>query len=56
MNTQLLVNLDDQWKQIDLYEDIPISVVIQELDIRNFQERKSPFSRTFNILLPIRTP
>ena len=49
MNTQLLVNLDDQWKQIDLYEDIPISVVIQELDIRNFQERKSPFSRTFNI-------
>lgn len=49
MDTQLLVYLDNEWKRLDIYEDIPISVVIQELDIRNLEERKSPFSRTFTI-------
>jgi len=49
MNTQLLVNLDNKWKVLDLYEDLPISVVIQELDVRNLDQRKSPFSRTFTV-------
>ena len=49
MNTSLIIQLEGQWKELDLYEDIPISIVIQELDIRDLEQRKSPFSRTFAI-------
>ena len=40
MDTTLIAYLDGICKRIDLYEDIPISVVIQELDI-NRQTYKS---------------
>ena len=49
MNTQLLVNVLGQFERLDLYEDIPISIIIQEIDITDFQSRKSNFSRQFTI-------
>lgn len=49
MNTTLLVYLDNQWKRLDLYEDIGISVVIQQLDLNVLDQRKAPFSRQFVI-------
>ena len=47
MDTTLIAYLDGVWKRIDLYEDIPISVVIQELDINALDSRKSPYSKQF---------
>jgi len=47
MDTSLIVYLDGIWKRIDLYEDIPISVVIQELDTNALDTRKSPYSKQF---------
>jgi len=49
MDTTLLVNLDDQWQQLDIYEDIPISLMIQELDIRMLDVRKGVYSKQFVI-------
>ena len=47
MNTTLLVLLDGIYKRVDLYEDIPISVVIQQADITALDTRKSPYSKQF---------
>ena len=47
MDTQLILQLDGVWQNIDLYEDIPISVQIQETDITDFNSRKSPFTKQF---------
>ena len=47
MDTSLIVYLDGIWKRVDLYEDIPISVMIQELDINALDVRKSPYSKQF---------
>lgn len=49
MDTTLLVYLNNTWKRVDIYEDIPISVVIQELDINALDTRKSPYSKQFVI-------
>jgi hypothetical protein len=49
MDTQLLVRIDDEWKSIDLYDELPISVVIQQSDITDFSKVKSPFSKTFEV-------
>jgi hypothetical protein len=49
MDTTLLVYLKDTWKRVDIYEDIPISVIIQELDINALDSRKSPYSKQFVI-------
>ena len=49
MDTSLLVYLDGIWKRVDIYEDIPISVVIQELDINALDTRKSNYSKQFVI-------
>jgi hypothetical protein len=50
MNTTLLV-LDDnnQWQELDLYEDLSINVIIQETDITDIEARRSPYSKTFEI-------
>ena len=50
MNTTLLV-LDDnnKWRELDLYEDLPINVIIQETDITDITSRRSPYSKTFSI-------
>jgi len=47
LDTQLILQLDGVWQNIDLYEDIPISVQIQETDITDFNSRKSPFTKQF---------
>ena len=49
MNTTLLLFLDNAWRRIDLYEEIPISLTIQELDIVDLQSRKTTFSKVFTI-------
>ena len=49
MNTTLLLQFDGVWQRVDLYEDIPISVVIQELDVADLQTRKTTFSKVFTI-------
>jgi len=49
MNTTLLLFLDDIWKRVDLYEDIPISLTLQELDVADLQTRKTSFSKIFTI-------
>jgi hypothetical protein len=49
MNTTLLLYLNGIWKLVDLYEDLPISVVIQETDVTDFQGRKSPYSKQFSV-------
>ena len=50
MNTTLLV-LDDnnQWRELDLFEDLPINVIIQETDLTEITSRRSPYSKTFEI-------
>jgi len=47
MDTTLLLYLDEKWQRVDLYEDISINVVIQELAVNNLQSRKSPYSKQF---------
>jgi len=47
MDTSLLVYLNNQWNRLDIYEDIPISVIIQQVDINALDTRKSPYSKQF---------
>jgi hypothetical protein len=49
MNTTLLLYLNGEWKLVDLYEDLPISIMIQETDITDLQGRKSPYSKQFSV-------
>ena len=51
MNTTLLVQTSgNTWEQIDLFEDIPITLTIQQNDLTNLTARRVPYSRT--ILIP----
>lgn len=49
MNTTLLLYLNGEWKLVDLYEELPISVVIQETDVTDFTGRKSPYTKQFTV-------
>lgn len=50
MDTTLLVLGDNnQWIQLDLFEDLSINVIIQETDITDIEARRSPYSKTFPI-------
>lgn len=50
MNTTLLVlNYNNEWQELDLYEDLSINVIIQETDITDIEARRSPYSKTFQI-------
>jgi len=50
MNTTLLVlNYNNEWQELDLYEDLSINVIIQETDITDIESRRSPYSKTFAI-------
>ena len=49
MDTTLILYLDGEWQNVDLYEDIPITLVIQETDLTDLQGRKSPFSKQFTV-------
>lgn len=51
MNTTLLVQLSgNTWEMLDLFEDVPITLTIQQNDLTNLTSRRVPYSRT--ILLP----
>ena len=50
METQLLVQIaENRWDSLDLFDEIPISVTIQETDVLQVDARKSSFSKTFTI-------
>ena len=49
MDTTLIVYLENQWKLIDLYETVPISVMIQELDLKALDNRLSSYSKQFTV-------
>lgn len=50
MDTTLLVyDIETGWRELDLYDDLSISVIIQETDVTNVETRRSPYSKTFPI-------
>jgi len=50
MDTTLLVLGDNnQWIELDLFEQLSINVIIQETDITDIEARRSPYSKTFPI-------
>ena len=50
MDTILLAQLEDNtWQRIDVFEDIPITLTIQQNDISNLTNRRVPYSKTIQI-------
>lgn len=50
MDTTLLIyDIETGWRELDLYDDLSISVIIQETDVTNVETRRSPYSKTFPI-------
>ena len=49
MDTTLLVKLNNTFQRLDIYEDIPITVIIQQVDSTSLDTRKSPYSKQFVI-------
>ena len=50
MNTTLLVQLSgNTWDKLDLFEEIPITLTIQQSDLLNFTNRRVPYSKTFEL-------
>ena len=49
MDTSLVLYLNNQWMNVDLYDDIPISLMIQETDITDLQARKSAYTKQFTV-------
>lgn len=49
MDTTLIVLLDGEYKRVDLYEDVPVTVMIQEADITALDTRKSSYSKQFTV-------
>lgn len=50
MKTSLVVQITgNTWQSLDIFEDIPITLNIQQQDITNITTRRSPYSRTIQI-------
>ena len=50
MDTILLAQLDENtWQRIDVFEDIPITLTIQQNDLTNLTSRRVPYSKTIQI-------
>ena len=49
MNTRLKLRYNDTWEYLELYEDLPISVVISQEDITNIGGSPFRYSKTFTI-------
>lgn len=49
MDTTLLVNISGTYERLDLFEDIPITLTLQQSDVTNLVGRKVPFSKTIQI-------
>jgi hypothetical protein len=50
VNTTLLVQLSgNTWERVDLFEDIPVTLTIQQNDLTNLTNRRVPYSKTIVI-------
>jgi len=50
MNTTLLVNISGQtYQDLDIYQEIPITITFQQSDLTNFNTRRVPYSKTITI-------
>jgi hypothetical protein len=50
MDTILLVQLaGNTWERLDIFEDIPITLTIQQNDLTNLTSRRVPYSRTITL-------
>lgn len=50
MDTILLVQITgNSWQRLDVFEDIPITLTIQQNDIANLASRRVPYSKTIQI-------
>ncbi len=50
MNTTLLVNISGQtYQRLDIFEELPISVIIQQSDLADLTARRVPYSKTISI-------
>jgi len=50
MNTTLLVQISgNTWNRLDLFQEIPILLTIQQSDLLNLTNRRIPYSRTFEL-------
>jgi len=50
MNTTLLVNITGEtYQRLDIFEDIPISLIIQQSDLTDLTGRRVPYSKTITI-------
>jgi len=50
MDTLLLVQLTgNTWQRLDAFEDIPITLTIQQNDLANLTDRRVPYSRTITL-------
>ena len=50
MDTILLVSLtQNTYERLDVFEDIPITLTVQQSDLTNFTSRRVPYSKTIQI-------
>lgn len=50
MDTLLLIlENNNTWRELDLFEELPINVIIQQTDVTDIETRRSPYSKTFNL-------
>ena len=50
MDTILLINISGQtYQRVDLFEDIPITLTIQQSDLTNLTGRRAPYTRTITL-------
>lgn len=50
MNTTLLVQLSgNTWELLDIFQEIPITLTIQQSDLLNLTNRRVPYSKTFEL-------
>lgn len=48
-DTTLLIETDGGYQELDIYENLPISITYSELEVGNFETRNSPYSQIFTI-------
>lgn len=49
MDTILLVNVNGVFQRLDIFEDIPITLTIQQSDLSDFTSRRVPYSKVIEI-------
>ena len=49
MDTTLIANISGQYQRLDIFEDIPITLTIQQSDLTNLTNRRTPYSKTLTL-------